>query len=168
VDRNLHRYWIRIEPGQARTGEAQFGITAYSETDALEILRYLVFTTADLPQIAEVVADVDVQSLDQGLSSRTCIRRTGGASGTRRGMVAIFTEVAIDRNKSVTVVKPPHQVLGRGTRRRESGLRPQPRAAGGTVFEWTVFNPTFTRPARPSFQFCSWRSPFRPLHTRTS
>lgn len=66
MDRNLHRYWIRIEPGQARTGEAQFGITAYSETDALEILGYLVFTTADLPQIAEVVADVDVQSLDQG------------------------------------------------------------------------------------------------------
>jgi hypothetical protein len=25
-----------------------------------------LFTTADLPQIAEVVADVDVQSLDQG------------------------------------------------------------------------------------------------------
>jgi hypothetical protein len=48
--------------------------------------------------------------------------------------VAIFTEVAIDRHKSVTAVKPPHQVLGRRTRRRESGLRPQPRAAGGTVF----------------------------------
>ena len=56
VDRNLHRYWIRIEPGQALTGEAQFGVTAYSETDALEILRYLVFTTAGLPEIAEVVA----------------------------------------------------------------------------------------------------------------
>jgi hypothetical protein len=45
---------------------AQFGVTAYSEADALEILRYLVFPTTGLPEVAEVVADVDVRSLDQG------------------------------------------------------------------------------------------------------
>ncbi len=48
-----------------------------------------------------VAARSSSQTLTSGrwtraMSSPTCIRRTGGASGTRRGTVAIFAEVAID------------------------------------------------------------------------
>jgi hypothetical protein len=66
VDGNLHRYWIRLDSGDGRGREAKFGVTAYSETDALEIVRYLAFPAAGLPEIVEVVVDVDVRSLDQG------------------------------------------------------------------------------------------------------
>jgi hypothetical protein len=66
VDRNLHRYWIRLKAGEAGAREAEFGVTAYTETDALEILRYLAFSPAGVPELVEIVADVDVRSLDQG------------------------------------------------------------------------------------------------------
>src|SRR5215471_21566188 len=63
VDRNLHRYWIQLNTdGWPR----EFGVTAYSQTDALEILRYVAFALAGLPEVIEIVADVDVRSLDQG------------------------------------------------------------------------------------------------------
>jgi len=66
VDRNLHRYWIRLKAGESVPRELWFGVTAYTQTDALEILRYLAFAPAGLPELIEIVADVDVRSLDQG------------------------------------------------------------------------------------------------------
>ena len=50
----------------------------------------------------------------RAMSSPKCIRRTGGASGTRRGTAAIFTEVAIDRNRSVSPgTSPPNLQIRR-------------------------------------------------------
>jgi hypothetical protein len=63
VDRNLHRYWIQLKTGE---WPREFGVTAYTETDALEILRYVAYAPAGLPEVIEIVADVDVRSLDQG------------------------------------------------------------------------------------------------------
>jgi hypothetical protein len=55
VDRNLYRYSIRLKTdGWLR----EFGVTAYTETDALEILRYVAFAPAGLPEVIEIVADV--------------------------------------------------------------------------------------------------------------
>jgi hypothetical protein len=65
VDRNLHRYWIRLKI-KAGGPPREFGVTAYSETDALEILRYVAFSASALPEVIEVATDVDVRSLDQG------------------------------------------------------------------------------------------------------
>jgi len=66
VDRSLRRYWVRLKAGEAGGREVEFGVTAYTEADALEILRYLAFSPAGLPELVEIVADVDVRSLDRG------------------------------------------------------------------------------------------------------
>jgi hypothetical protein len=63
VDRNLHSYWIRLEPKGRILRE--YGVTAFSEEDALEILAYMAFPGQEMPTVEEVVADVDVRDLDQ-------------------------------------------------------------------------------------------------------
>jgi hypothetical protein len=64
VAATLHRYWITLaDPaGGSRLG---YGVTAYDEADARSILAYLAFG-GELPELAEVRADVDVRDLDQG------------------------------------------------------------------------------------------------------
>jgi hypothetical protein len=64
VDRNLHRYWIRLAPDDEFRHE--FGVTAFSEEDALAILARMVFAGQAMPDVLEVRADVDVRDLDQG------------------------------------------------------------------------------------------------------
>lgn len=64
----LHRYWllhdlklsdphpIGVLPG--------IGVTAYDEEDALRLVRERVFATDPFPRIRELIADVDVSTLD--------------------------------------------------------------------------------------------------------
>lgn len=70
----LHRYWFdfNITPNQLSeyATYAGFsygcGVTAYSLEDALQVLRQSVFGSDPLPEVAKVVEDVDVSSLDKG------------------------------------------------------------------------------------------------------
>ena len=64
VDSSLHRFWIRLETDHRLQGE--FGVTAFSEDDALAILGYIVFGGDDAPRAVEIRRDVDVRDLDQG------------------------------------------------------------------------------------------------------
>jgi hypothetical protein len=65
VDRNLHRYWIKLDP-TGLPSDLGYGVTAYSEPDALGILRHVVFEDDALPAVVEITPDVDVRTLDQG------------------------------------------------------------------------------------------------------
>ena len=65
MDRNLHRYWIRLQPGPGASS-SEFGVTAYSEADALGIIKHVVFPGSAMPDVGEIRADVDVRDLDQG------------------------------------------------------------------------------------------------------
>jgi hypothetical protein len=63
----LHRYWFRfrksIEPSVLNLG---CGVTAYSEEDALQIIREKVFPLFGVREVEIVVTDVDVSTLDAG------------------------------------------------------------------------------------------------------
>jgi hypothetical protein len=65
VDRNLHRYWVRLAPTDEQF-RREFGVTAFSEEDALAVLAHVVFAGQATPEVLEVRADVDVRDLDQG------------------------------------------------------------------------------------------------------
>ena len=65
MDRNLRRYWIRLQQGHAATS-GEFGVPAYDEADALGIIRHLAFEGSAMPEVQEILADVDVRDLDQG------------------------------------------------------------------------------------------------------
>jgi hypothetical protein len=71
VDRNLHRYWIRLKAGEAGAREAEFGVTAYTEADALEILRYLAFSPAVFPNLLRLSRMLTSGRLTRAMSSPT-------------------------------------------------------------------------------------------------
>lgn len=63
----LHRYWIRFADGA--TLEYGFlklgcGVTAWTEDDAIWLLRQCVFEGENLPEIGEILADIDVRDLE--------------------------------------------------------------------------------------------------------
>jgi hypothetical protein len=70
----LRRFWLRfaISPGELGQYPSYAGlglgcgVTAYSLDDAKAVLRQELFRDDPLPEIEEVVEDVDVQTLDQG------------------------------------------------------------------------------------------------------
>lgn len=66
----LHRYWIRFDlklsdphPIGVLPG---IGVTAYNEEDALQMIREIVFSRHPLPQVKELIRDIDVSTLDDG------------------------------------------------------------------------------------------------------
>jgi hypothetical protein len=62
----LQRFWFRFSPlGAGRSHGLGCGVTAYSREDVISILRSTVFHGEDLPEIREVLEDVDIGSLDQ-------------------------------------------------------------------------------------------------------
>jgi hypothetical protein len=65
MDRNLHRYWIKLDPS-GLSSDLGYGVTAFTESDALDILRRVAFNSEVLPPVLEVIADVDVRTLDPG------------------------------------------------------------------------------------------------------
>jgi len=63
---NLHRYWIRFElSGPLGGPRPGCGVTALSYEDALAILGDTVFRNKEMPPVKDVIADVDISSLDQ-------------------------------------------------------------------------------------------------------
>lgn len=64
----LHRYWIRFEFGRNDRrpigSGLGCGVTAYSVDDALAIARERLFGGAPLPELKELIEDVDVSGLD--------------------------------------------------------------------------------------------------------
>lgn len=59
----LRRFWFKIE-GDA-TSRLGYGVTAWTEEDAVNILQSRVFDSRPLPDYS-VIADVDVSKLDTG------------------------------------------------------------------------------------------------------
>lgn len=63
----LHRYWIRFAPhaplglGCLRLG---CGVTAWTEDDAIRLLRECVFEDGELPEIADIITDIDFRDLE--------------------------------------------------------------------------------------------------------
>lgn len=67
---NLIRFWIRLDPsdrahlpGGITIG---FGVTAYSQEDAVSLLRTLVFADGYMPAIVSCQDNVDIRTLDAG------------------------------------------------------------------------------------------------------
>lgn len=56
-------YWIVIEMPSGFMYEC--GVTAYNKADALRLLKNDVFPDAELPEIKEIIEDVDVRTLDE-------------------------------------------------------------------------------------------------------
>jgi hypothetical protein len=57
----LRRFWFKFE-GERSLG---YGVTAWTEDDALNILRERVFESGAVPRFS-VAADIDVSTLDAG------------------------------------------------------------------------------------------------------
>ncbi len=66
----LIRYWIHFgcpdRTNVAAPIQKHYGVTAYSEEDAISILRSEVFCEAPMPPIVEIRPNVDVSTLDSG------------------------------------------------------------------------------------------------------
>ncbi|KAA0695639.1 hypothetical protein DTW90_21920 [Neorhizobium sp. P12A] len=63
---SLHRFWIRFNvPNGFAAPRPGCGVTAYNLDDAMIILAETVFSGKLVPEVAEVVEDVDVSTLDQ-------------------------------------------------------------------------------------------------------
>ena len=66
----LRRFWIAFVPGDQRVFAAGVGlgcgVTAFDVPDALAIVALDVFGGAAVPEVARVVEDVDVSTLDAG------------------------------------------------------------------------------------------------------
>jgi hypothetical protein len=58
---HLHRYWFKFE-GEVGYG---YGVTAWTEEDALNLLRLRVFAKRPMPRYV-VAMDIDVSTLDPG------------------------------------------------------------------------------------------------------
>jgi hypothetical protein len=59
----LRRFWIKVEGD--KTSRLGYGVTAWTEEDAVNILQSRAFGDRPLPQYS-IVADVDVSELDAG------------------------------------------------------------------------------------------------------
>lgn len=63
----LHRYWFKLSKMSAPSVlNIGCGITAYDVDDAKSLLREKVFSIFGTRDVLEVIADVDVSTLDQG------------------------------------------------------------------------------------------------------
>lgn len=59
----LHRYWYKFGKGEARVGLG-VGVTAYDRPDAERLVQQIVFDGGNVPEIVELIEDVDVSTLD--------------------------------------------------------------------------------------------------------
>jgi hypothetical protein len=63
-----HRYWIRFAPSVDKPLPMGLnrgcGVTAFDQQDALDLIRQYIFQGEPLPNIQELVEDVDVSELD--------------------------------------------------------------------------------------------------------
>ncbi len=99
VDRNLHRYWVKVA-AEGRPSLSQFGVTAFSEADALAILAHVVFNAEAMPEVLEVRGDVDVRDLDQGHVLPNMAPPNWRGSGTRWGSTQASAKDRASRRSS--------------------------------------------------------------------
>jgi hypothetical protein len=59
----LTRFWFVLDDPRSGLG---YGVTAYDEADARDLIQRLIFQAAQMPPVLEVVSDVKVPDLDQG------------------------------------------------------------------------------------------------------
>lgn len=64
----LHRYWFTFVPSKESLPLLNLGcgVTAFSKAEAIELLQREIFSTYGAREIAEIVEDVDVSTLDEG------------------------------------------------------------------------------------------------------
>jgi hypothetical protein len=64
----LHRFWIELESSVDGPSRLAYGVTAFDEADALAILRHFAYEDRadEMPAVAKIVADVNVEDLDPG------------------------------------------------------------------------------------------------------
>jgi len=63
---NLHRFWIRFNSASGFAAPRPgCGVTAYDYDDAMIILADTIFSGKPVPEIEEVVEDIDISKLDQ-------------------------------------------------------------------------------------------------------
>lgn len=63
--KSLHRYWIKFERIAAPTPlNLGCGVTAFDRVDALRIVRDRAFAGGTMPEILEILDDVDVSQID--------------------------------------------------------------------------------------------------------
>jgi hypothetical protein len=70
----LHRFWLQfsIAPGDLDQYSSWAGlslgcgVTAFTFEDAVAVLRQTVFGEDPLPDVVQVIEDIDVRTLDQG------------------------------------------------------------------------------------------------------
>ena len=63
----LRRFWIRLSRGGTNPSPLGYGVTAFDEADALAILRYLVYNEEAMPDVAELVPDVNIPDLTMAM-----------------------------------------------------------------------------------------------------
>jgi hypothetical protein len=62
----MHRYWLKFVEPAPKVVALGCGVTAYDYDDALDLVRRAIFGGGDMPEVADVVVDVDVSMLDKG------------------------------------------------------------------------------------------------------
>jgi hypothetical protein len=61
----LKRFWFKFSSLPLSSVNLGCGVTAYDYNDALKLLRDKIFIEREIPNIAEVIEDVDVSTLDK-------------------------------------------------------------------------------------------------------
>ncbi len=65
----LKKYWIRVETSAHDTNSwisaLGYGITAFSREDAIDMLRTEAFEGQPMPEVVEVVEDVDEEEIQK-------------------------------------------------------------------------------------------------------
>ena len=60
----LQRFWFKFVVGPT-SATPECGVTAYTFDDAVSILQATLFPQGDMPEIGDVVANIDIRSLDR-------------------------------------------------------------------------------------------------------
>ena len=66
---SLKRYWIEFKENQNLSGyllQRCYGVTAFDYSDAIDILKDLVFKNTELPIVSNYTENIDIRNLDQG------------------------------------------------------------------------------------------------------
>ena len=64
----LKRFWIKFDLTNYQSYHyirKGCGVTAYSAEDALNLLKQCMFKNEEMPQVLEIIEDVDIRTLDQ-------------------------------------------------------------------------------------------------------
>lgn len=62
----LHRYWFEFGHVPYSFLNLGIGVTAFSASDAMELLKLILFADEPFPTIRGCVTDIDVSTLDRG------------------------------------------------------------------------------------------------------